>query len=333
MTPPPAAPATPAGVAARPVAERRPGLPVPLLAGAALLVLLLAGVGFVVGHSGSKAKAAPKPPAARSVSKGGVSIPLPAGWSSAAAQTIPGLALTSPGAAAPAARASGTLVWGQAHGVWPHYLPASFVARLKSNGVVDRRQVVKIGKADAFRYVDVGVKGLAKPVNVYVAPQAGRTKTFVCLKGASSFARSCESAVAGAKIAGTGFALTPSSSYAAAVTRAVKTAGAGRASGIRAMKAAKIPAKQAPGARTVAAAYSSAGGAVRKATSSPFLLPANKRIVVAFSSASSAYRKLAAAAVAKSNSRYAAARREATRAEATLQKSLAGLGDVGFTVR
>ncbi len=315
-------------VAARP--RRRTGLPLALAAAAA--ILLLAGVGFVLGHRGSKTETPATTPAS-SVSRGAISIVAPQGWSERSVPRIPGMKLTYSGALGPASKSAGTLVAGRAQGVWPHYLPASFVRRLESQSAVNRREVVKIGHADAFRYRGLRVKGLSQSANVYVVPQRAGSQTLICLTVGPSFAATCESTVAGARVDGTGVSLTPSPAYASAVTTAVKRSSSARASGLGSMGRAKTPLEQASAARAVAGAYDAAARKLMRATSSPLIVPANTKIVGAFSAAASAYRKLAIAAGSSSPKGYAAARRQAAQAEAGLQASISGLGQIGFGAR
>jgi hypothetical protein len=313
---------------------------VPLALGAAALILLLAGVGFVLGHSGSKKASAAQP--AGSVSNGTISIVPPAGWSKRAAPTIPGLQLTQSAAIGPtarsagrpAAKSAGVLAWGQAGGVWPRYLPASFVKQLKSKSPLDQREVVKIGGKEALCYQGLYVKGASQPVNACVIPRGGTTPTLVCLTGSSSqVAATCESAVAGAQVKGSGYSVTPSPAYASAVTGAVKQSSKARNSGVAAMKKAGSAAKQASGARSIASAYDAAARTLKGATSSPFIAPANKKLLAAYSAAAAAYRNLAAAAAAKSGTRYAAAKQKVAKAEAQLQSALAALQQLGYTVK
>jgi len=262
-----------------------------------------------------------------------VAVAIPGGWAEKTPPRIPGLTLTSASAIGPVADPKHALVFGRARGAWPHYLPASFVRRLTPPSVVDRRQVVKIGNTETFRYARLRVRGLPLSAAVYVVPRQGGSETLLCLANSPSFRASCESTIARGRVGGAGISLTPSAAYAGTMSRAVRNAGARRATGVRSMKQAKTPGGQARGARAVSAAYASAARRLRTATSAPLIRPANQKIVGALSLTASAYRRLANAALANDRGRFAAAKGQVRKAEAELQAALTGLERIGYTVR
>lgn len=343
--PPPAAPTTagapPAGagaVAAPAPAADRPGLPAGLIWGiAAVLVLAAAAGGFLIGHSGSKAKAAAT---GGTVTANRVSYTYPAGWKrEAKAPSVPFLPLSGAVGITSGTPGNG-LVAGNLKMSSPYNLPIAFIGHEVAGprtAYRTRGYIAQVGQLQAFRVSGVQVAGSNTVYTIYWFPQKDATEVpaAACYSQSGSIAalKKCEAIIGGFTISGaTLFQLVPSSDYASNVGAALKELQQTRSLDLKALAKAKTPATQAKVARTIAKAYESSRSELRAAGPTPYAQPANNRIVAALGAAASAWKSLGSAAAAKSSSRYLTARAKVSAAEKQLSDAVLGLKNLGYNV-
>ena len=339
---PPAAPTTAgappaeAGAVAAPAAR---GLPGGLVWGlAAVVVVALAVGGYLVGHSGGKAKAAAP---TGGISAGKATVAIPSGWHEIKnVPDVPYLPLKEAVGMSPSAGDKDGLVLGKAHLTWPYLLPLALIGHESAqprSAYNTRAYVVKIGKVQAHRTSGLKFGSATGLYTIFTFPQQGATEVpaAVCYSKTSSVSalEDCERVVSGISVSDAKlYDLVPSSAYASSVSAALGTLNTSRASGIKALKLAKTGAAQAKAARSLSKAYKAAGARLRASAPPAYARPANDKIVAAMGSAAGAYGSLATAAAAKSSSRYSAARAKASAAEKRLADAILDLRNLGYSV-
>lgn len=301
--------------------------------GAALLVVALAAVGFIVGRGG---KSEAKPSAPSNISVQGVGLRLPAGWHRLAHPArVPGV--TYPGAfTVGPLSGSVRLVAARTKGVWPTLLPAAFEDRAQSQAyLLARQDVVRLGKREAFRYHGLKLNGVTGTVTAFVLPSNGKVELLSCVgpAAAAALGRRCEGVAATVELAGSGrYSLTPDSGYAHVLGRSIRRLNQARATGRKKLANADKPSAQARAARVVAGVFALEGRLLAKQKTELLVTPVNRRIVSALHGVQSAYTALAAAASNNAGAAYSAARASIRAREAKLRSALADLRLVGISV-
>ena len=329
--PSPATELAPAG----PVIQRRRQVePIVVAALAACIVAIVAG--FLVGNSRG-ANEPTTPAGSRSVSAGDLTLSLPADW--LRLDGIPGVLRTPLGEPLALAQrgltGSGGLVAGVGTASPPTFVPASTRAALPA-GALDDRKRVRLGKLEAFRYVNLVPAGFEGTLTLFVVPQANNVMLLGCYLNTGSpgdIARRCEEIAATLQIEGaSAFPLAPTARYAAALNGAIKTLASSRAASLERLRTAKSPSGQAAAADAVARSYSTAAARLRREPVTPFTRTANGAVVAALEGAQKAYASVAREARRGDRARYDDARREVTRRQERLQVALDGLRELGFAV-
>lgn len=334
----PAAPAEAAPPAAPPAEPVERGAPSGLIWGiAAVLVLALAAVGFLVGHSGGK-KSASSSSSGKAISVQKATVDVPSGWHEIAAPKIPYLPLRQAVAMAP--NGTSGLVMGLASLTYPWNLPITVigheVAHAKS-AYNSRPYLVQIGRLQAVRASDIFFSQSGKPRYTFIYfPQGKSTTTMaVCYSrgGLVSEFLNCEKAASGITISGAKpYDLVPSQSYAKSLVAALTSLGKTEATGLKTLGAAKTATVQASAARLISKAYRLTAGRLDKIDTTTYLSPANDSIVKALQKVERGYSALAAAASARSSSRYSTASKSITTAKEQLSSAVTDLRSLGYSV-
>ena len=149
-----------------------------------------------------------------------------------------------------------------------------------------RPNVVKIGPLQASRTSGVSFATSGKPLYTFIYFPQGKSSTTmaVCYSKTGSVSElvDCEKAASAIRISGAKlYDLVPSKAYATSLGAALSKLTRVSRVGYKALKSAKTTAAQATAARTIAAAYSSAAGTVRKLKATPYAQPANQKIATA----------------------------------------------------
>jgi hypothetical protein len=303
-----------------------------------VLVLAAAAGGFLIGHSGGKAKAAVP---AGGISAGNATVSIPSGWHELKnVPTVPYLPLNEAVGMTPSAGGEDGLILAKAHLSWPFLLPTTLIGHESAqprNAYNQRAYVVRIGHLQAHRTSGLKFGGASALYTIFTFPQQGATEipAAVCYSktGSVSALESCERVVSGVSVSDAKlYDLAPSSTYASKVSAALKDLEQTLSLGLKALGKAKTPAKQAGVARTIAKAYRRARTDLRSAGATPYARPANDKIIAALSGAAGASDSLASAAAAKSSKLYSVASKAVATAEQQLENAVTDLRNLGYSV-
>jgi hypothetical protein len=263
-----------------------------------------------------------------------VVLDYPPGWHAVAGGVrIPNLAVAQPVAIGPGgsgARA-GLLVGALAPGELAP-LPGRFVSKLRQ---VPTTEVVNLVEVQAYRYTHLSVPGFARSLTIFVIPdQGGRPTALACYAPSSSsgYMRACEHSVAALAVTGPlqGSELTPDPAYAAAISAAISTLDALRASLKQELKPAASAATAQRLADRLAKGYSAAARSLAGLEPSAQSAPVQTALGGAIARAQAAYTALAAAAGEQDVTRYEAAQRKISSAEAEVDEALAIFALIGY---
>jgi serine/threonine-protein kinase len=315
----------------------RPGRAVPsrraLSIGIAAVALVLAGVGFFVGRGNApENRRTITAPANRTIQSGGITISAPVAWArQAKATALPGLSLTNTLALAPKGSSGGFLA-GNVARAWPTFLPSSF-RRTVGERAVRRHEIVQLGRLSAFRYARLSPRGFDGVVTVYTVPQPKGATTIVACYGRASAPElsKCDAIAASLQLANAEpYPLEPSTQYAAVLNSAFRPLDTARKRALSALRSATTQRQQAAAADTVKAAYGRAVRRLRGAKPTAYVRPAHARILGALQRTQNSYARLAGAARSGDRGRYDGARRLIRTNEATLDREVARLKELGY---
>jgi Protein kinase domain len=303
-------------------------------AAAGIAVLALAAGGFLAGRGSSSEKAS----SPTTILAGGVSFTVPSSWHRMVdVPRIPGVTL--PGSLAFATeRERAKLVAARADGEWPTLLPASFEERvLSESDLLEQRDVVLLGKHQAFRYQDVSLQGEPDPLTVFVVPDRGRVQLLSCVIPVGSAPRvqkQCEGIVASVSLPSSQhYSLVPQTSYVRAVDGAVKRLNRAREAGRKELAAAGTVAEQASEVRRVGEAYGREAQRLQKQTTDLLVTPVHRKIVAQMGRVQTAYANLAKAALLDQAASFDDAKQVVRLREAELKKLFLQLRFAGLSMQ
>jgi hypothetical protein len=334
-----AAPATaPASAAAPPAAPPRPAERAPsrrlALAGAAVLLVVAALAGIVLGGSGSSEEE-PEVALASSVSAGGLDLSFPDDWSRRSAPAeIPGLSPSEAITLVPEGVRGALLVAGTTDASGSTLLPLAFLDTLPEPPTAE---TVRLGELQAYRYAGLQPEGSAGSLTVYAAPTTNGVATIVCQAPAGDaggeFLSECERVAASVQLTGgRALPLGPSEDYARALNSALADLDSARRAGSRRLRDAGTPDAQATAARRLAGAYERAAGRLSRAPAGPAERVSHQAIVTAVRGTGRAYERLGAAAARGDQDAYRRAGTAITQGEARLTRELRELDRLGYDV-
>jgi hypothetical protein len=293
-------------------------------------ILLVAGVAFAIGHSGTSNSGSAV--AGREAKAGQVSLTVPASWRSASnPPSVPGLAFAG-GLAVEEPGSGGVMLTGllpEAGG--DRLLTSAFLARLpRPPRLTDP---VQIGSKAAYRYRNLTVSGLGRPLTLLVLPSTAAVVGVACLapaKGAGSFMSLCEQAAGTLRLEGASvLPLGPDPAYGRVLAGVVGGLRRAQATG-SALAAARTRAGQSSLTRHLAQSYVSAADRLIAAKPGPDAKSLNARLDAALRAAAAGYREMSRAAHAGKAGPYSAARSATTRALKTVREQLAALKTIGY---
>ena len=292
---------------------------------AAVALVALAVVGYLVGHGGSSKSSASGPALTQSASAGGVGISFPGAWRRVSENPSVGdVQFRDPMVIA---GTGGRMTAGTVDATGPRLLPDSVKG--------GRGEPVSLGDLQALRYRGLSVGG--KPMTLYVVPTSAGVATLACAPPAGAlaarFLQTCERA------AGTlhlftvkPFPLGPSEAHAKALDRELNALAAKKTAGERALAAAKLPDAQANATAALQAAYRDASRKVNALEVTPFAAGANGRLAFALGRVADAYGYAAKTLRAGNRARYAKAQVRLRNAAAALGRAKAALVALGYRV-
>jgi serine/threonine protein kinase len=303
--------------------------PIVLVAGAVLAAIL----GFVIGGSGGGGESGGGPPTVQAANAA-MKLKVPEGWSRlATAPAVPGLDLEDPIANAPGADGE-TVIFGTVAEAANNstLLPEDLIA---AAGEVPRgREAVNLGPADlqAYRYEDVRLEGLDRPVTLYTVPTTAGVATVACLPGPEG-TPNCEAVANTLELSkGEPFPVGPSSKYANAVNAAAGKLTKAVNRDQRTLARARTPSAQAKAARDLRAAYQQASKALSRLELSPADRGANARLVAALGGVAAAYGKAASAADDNDKAAYRKATNTLKQAQQELAGAVEGVRAAGYDI-
>ncbi|MBA2794540.1 MAG: hypothetical protein H0U32_11205, partial [Thermoleophilaceae bacterium] len=273
---------------------------------------------------------------ATTVRRDGISLTYPSLWKPLErAPRVPGLELEAPLALGPlGGDGEAGLVAGQVAQPGPGLLPAGLRDRLE--GEPPRRESVRLGRLEAFRYRGARLSGSDKRFNIYAVEHSGGAATVVCFADeaeADAVLPGCERIAASMQLPGSRtYGVSPNAAYAERVNDAMGTLNKARARARADFTRARTPNGQARVADRLARSYGTAAATLEREQVTPQVRSANGAIVAALSATRDAYRQTGAAARRGDRPAYDAARAQVRRSEAGVERSLRRLRDVGYAV-
>jgi hypothetical protein len=309
--------------------ERRGGkaFPIVLVAGA----VIAAVIGFLIGGGSGGEETGGGPPvvAANSAS---LNLKVPEGWSQQpTVPNVPGLGIADPIAYAPEGRAE-TVVFGAVPEKADNSTLLSEDLIAAAGGVPEDREAVSLGPDDlqAYRYRDVRLEGVDRPLTVYAVPTTEGVATVACLVGAEGTAN-CD-AIANTVQLGSGepFPVGPNPDYAENINGAIGKLSKSVDKALPRLQRAKTPSAQADAARDLRTAYRSASKTFAGFELSPADRTANAAVVAALNATAGAYGQAAAAAADNDKAAYRKAGQALEKAEKQTNGAITGLARAGY---
>ena len=294
------------------------------------LFVAVAVIGYLVGHSHSN-----RPESPRIARTAKLLIEYPVGWAAVTrGPSIPGVTLDQAQRFSPRGGAASLIV-----GLLPANesgpLPAAFLERVRRQPQIS---IVDLAEAQAYRYAQLRVRGLAGALTIFEIPNPeGQPTALACSAptDGSVYMRACEGAVASATISGQpqAYQLTPDAAYAAAVSAAISTLNRLRASLTRELRPHVSAATAEALARRLSDAYAAARRSLARVKPPRVAGLAGAALVSAMAGAAGGYQALEAAAAESSQSAYADARSRVAVAEHAVDRALENLVLLGYSPR
>jgi hypothetical protein len=264
------------------------------------------------------------------ISAGAFVLPVPRGWTRASPTAADTTGLVDSVALRTSRDASGTLIVGRAAtatGLLPRKLTATFSG-------TPAPQLVTLGGARYYRYLDVTPRAGRGSESVYTLPTTAGTMLAVCVahRPGSSFAARCEHVLGAARLTAGTTAASPEPSYAAAFTAVIRKLNAIRVSATQRLSNGRDAQKQASAAATLAAGHLQAAAALERLNGGT-ARSANASVAAAIRAIGSAYQSLGNAASRGDTTAYNAASAEISSATVSLSSAFARLRALGYQVQ
>ena len=316
--------------APRRTARRRP----PAALTRALAVMLVAAAGFGSARVLLDDEQAPAADG-RAIASAAFGLDIPAGWRRVdSPPRVPGVTLSQSLAVAPERPEGASLVAGFTDAGGPTLLDVDADELVRSERAGD---AVALGALQALRYRDLRIADRpGTRLTLYAVPTDRGVATIVCTAappaGPSSLA-ACERVAATLRLrSARALALAPDARYARAVTTVLDRLESRRRSEGRALAAAKTAGGQASTSARIRLAYARAARSLDAVRPGPAERPAHRRVLAALRDARDALEVLSSAARAGSASRYRTASTAVGDAVGDVDRSIARLRSLGYTV-
>lgn len=274
-------------------------------------------------------------PAAEAVVAGPLRLTAPDGWGgTASVPEVPGLQLSQAAGASPDGRSGGpALLAGLADGTGPTLLPARLLARLPRAPSTD--DVVALGELEAYRYRGLRPRGLDRPLTLYVLPTEKRVATVACLGSQdAAHAAACEQAAGTLELDGVrGLQPGPRRAYAKPLNAVTERLARRRDLGRERLRRAPTPSEQARAARALARDFRLAASSLKKVPAGPAERRSHEALRDSVKGAQRAYSRLASAVRRESRADFSGAAASVRRHESRIERDLAALGRLGYSVR
>jgi hypothetical protein len=298
-------------------------------------VFIAAAAGFVFAHYGSSGSTSSPPPLTGHAAAANFTVSYPTDWHRTAPPGQPDVPLQGTVALAGPQPPGGELVLGTDHRPAPSDLPTGALpARLRSAlPATPVPQIVSLGGAAFYRYLNLAPTGENVSESIYVLPTTDGTITAVCSSAKASvpFTSSCERVLGTLHVtAGRVMALTVSAGYAFEINHILGQLNATRAAAGKQLRAADVRARAAA-ADQIAGADDRAARAAHHITSTRVSL-ANQPLEGALRMNADAYRALASAGRRQDTAGYLRAEAAIARSQRALDAVEAELRRFGYRV-
>ena len=294
-------------------------------------MVVVGAVAFGWAHFGLKKAPAPPPPLDRQATVADLKVNYPSDWRVESDAPDARLALTDALTLAAPSVKNGQLVIGTAHPASPRGLPAGVQSTLSSRPTP---QVVTLGNADFYRYLDLAPAGGAAAETIYTLPTTVGTVTAVCSAQSptTAFTATCERVLATVQLTGGDvLSLGVDPSYAFALNRILDQLNVVRRSAGAGLRARDLRTR-ASAAAALATAHARAASAAGRISVTGMSV-ANPALVSALNLNAAAYRALARAAAAQNVAGYARAETAIAIANRALDAAFAQLRGLGYQIR
>ena len=295
------------------------------------LVIAVAIIGYLVGHSGGSSELSQAPRTAKSAN---VLVEYPPGWTPVSrSPTVPGLRLAGAKRFAPqnALATAGLLVGSLPRGeAGP--LPTSFL------GLVRRQPdtaIVNLLELQAYRYRKLSVRGFAPALTVFVIPNLDGASTALACYAAtarSPYMRTCEQTAASVTVSQTHtYQLVPDATYASKISATIARLDRLRAALERELGATVSASRAERIGHQLAAGFAAAARSLAPLEPAFPAEKAQAALAAALERARAAAAALAAAAAARSASEYTAAQTRILAAELAVDRALENFVLLGYS--
>ncbi len=291
--------------------------------------------GFLIGRGGGGDEQAAEA-FTNTASAGSIGLSFPAGWKRVSEEPeVPGVRFRDAMVLAPEAPAQARLVAGSTAGSGPTLLTPGLLARLP--GGAPEGEPVGLNDLEALRYRGLEPRGLDGGLQLYAVPTTSGVATVACTApgGAQSadFRSDCESVAATLELAGADpYPLGPSEEYAQTLNGVMSRLTAARRTGTQRVRGADTPDAQAAALSTLSGAYRRAASTLADTEVSPTDRTANRALTAALERTRAGYARAADAARAGDADAYAAAGKSISAGERALDRALARLEQLGYSV-
>lgn len=294
-------------------------------------VLLVTATGFFVGRVAKTPRTA-DPPQSLATSRN-LELRVPANW----LRIQPNVALPRLGLSEPivitADRPRGAgVIAGVSTATGAALLAPSTLRRLERRPRQDVAE--RLGTLDAYRYLDLKIRGFAGRLTLFVAPTSIGVVTLACFTPEADslrFPRSCRSVAQSVRLLrGHSYPLGPSTAYQRSLKAVLAGLNIARGRHRAALKAAHSHHGQAAIADRLGTDFAVAHARAQDLDVSPRELGAHRQILRALTSTSRAYARLAAAARQESPTHFERAAKHVVRAERRVKTALRSLSRLGY---
>jgi serine/threonine protein kinase len=291
-----------------------------------LVVSLVAvvGVGYAFGRSGGSSASG----STHTLKAGIATVRLHGRWRKASAPVVPGLTLTRAGTVT--SSGGDTFALGLLDGATgPRLLPSSF---LKLTTLPSGNDPVRLGVASAYRFKDIHVSGLSRPLTLMVAPTTSGVLGVLCIAAprSSKVPAYCEDAAGALRLSGSKpLPLGPNLAYAHILADAIgKLDRAHHAE--RVLAEARTRAGQASYSKLLADYFNSSATVLAQARPGPDAAEPNAALLAALRSAAREFTAMFRAASAGDPQGFGSAFGREISAQRTVHKALAALVAGGY---
>ena len=292
--------------------------------------LVVAVVGFVLARYGASKTTAAPPPLDRQASVANFKVNYPSTWHVVPAVTVPLVPLGDVVSLAADASKRSLLVIGTQQTATPAALPARLAAAVAPT---TKAQVVTLGNASFYRYLNLTPQGSTGVESVYALPTSVGTITAVCSapRFTTRFTSSCERVLSTIKLTtGDILSISVDPGYALELNRILTQLNGVRRSAGAGLRSSKVGTR-ARAASALATAHAQAATATSHINVGR-VSSANQALVTALNQNAAAYKALARAAAKQNVSAYGRAEAAVAAAGSGLTAAYTELRQLGYTI-